>query len=388
MGISITTANSTEGNIGIFMSTPVAGDYNYQIKATGEAKSLFNGFIVAKGGIRVGTTETDPGDNNLYVEGTSTFAGNITVADGITLGIGATSPVSLVEIQGGLTTTGAVLTLGTKEPTVVANDILGRINFYAPLEADGSDAILVGASIVAVAEDTFSATVNKTALQFQTGASEAATTKMTITNDGNVTINSSTHNARLGVWEGGLTLNYAAVAHGMTGYLPTNSYVSFSANSSTEGGLEVRAASDTGSTTPLMLRGLFGNDSGTNPAVMLYAAKKDGTGIQNLADTEIALAVNNGSVRLLTADGAGNINIKTATTETGSTATLNIPNGTAPNAHVDNQIIIYSADSSDSTATLALYLEQAVEDIGTFTASHKIKVFINGTAYWLQLDAV
>jgi len=100
------------------------------------------------------------------------------------LGIGAATPVSLTEIQGGLTTVGAVLTLGTKETTVVVNDVLGRINFYAPLEADGSDALLVGASIVAVAEDTFSATVNKTSLIFQTGASEAATTKAVLTSAG------------------------------------------------------------------------------------------------------------------------------------------------------------------------------------------------------------
>lgn len=67
---------------------------------------------------------------------------------------------------------------------------------------------------------------------------------------------------------------------------------------------------------------------------------------------------------------------------------LSIANGTVPAAHVDNTIQIYSVDSSDATATLGLMLEQVVEDIGTFTASHKIKVKINGTEYWFQLDAV
>jgi hypothetical protein len=84
---------------------------------------------------------------------------------------------------------------------------------------------------------------------------------------------------------------------------------------------------------------------------------------------------------------AGPIGIGTASIEPDSTNTLNIANGTAPDAHVDNQVILYSTDSSDSTATLGLFLEQAVEDIGTFTASHKIKVKINGVEYWLQLDA-
>jgi hypothetical protein len=115
------------------------------------------------------------------------------------IGIGSTAPASLLEMQGGLTTVGSVLTLGTKEPTVVVNDVLGRLDFYAPLEASGSDAILVGASIVALAEDTFTATVNKTSLLFQTGASETATTKMTITSAGNVGIGTTAPTTKLDV---------------------------------------------------------------------------------------------------------------------------------------------------------------------------------------------
>lgn len=51
-------------------------------------------------------------------------------------------------------------------------------------------------------------------------------------------------------------------------------------------------------------------------------------------------------------------------------------------------IAMFAKDSSDANTTLALELEQAVEAIGTFTGSHKIKVFINGSEYWLQLDQV
>jgi len=87
----------------------------------------------------------------------------------------------------GLTTAGAILTMATNEPSVVNNDVLGRINFQAPLDT-GLDSDLVGASIAAVAQDTFSDTVNSTALIFQTGKSETATTKMTIDEDGAVTL--------------------------------------------------------------------------------------------------------------------------------------------------------------------------------------------------------
>lgn len=53
-----------------------------------------------------------------------------------------------------------------------------------------------------------------------------------------------------------------------------------------------------------------------------------------------------------------------------------------------NGLFIYAADSVDATTSLALRLEQAVEAIGVFTASHKLKIKINGTWYWVQLDAV
>ena len=118
-------------------------------------------------------------DNNLsigYVDSNAyTEAGSITgSANGLLY-------------SSGLTTTGAVLTMATNEPSVVNNDVLGRINFQAPLDT-GADSDLVGASIAAVAQDTFSDTVNSTALVFQTGKSETATTKMTIDEDGAVTL--------------------------------------------------------------------------------------------------------------------------------------------------------------------------------------------------------
>jgi hypothetical protein len=76
------------------------------------------------------------------------------------------------------------LTFQAGDNDIAAADVLGSIFFQAPDENTGSDAILVAAGIEAVAEGDFSAISNATSLYFKTGASEAATTKMTLSSAG------------------------------------------------------------------------------------------------------------------------------------------------------------------------------------------------------------
>ena len=77
-----------------------------------------------------------------------------------------------------------VLTLQTGETDIAANDVIGRIHFQAPDEGTGTDAILVAAGIQAVSEGDFSSSSNATRLEFLTAASEAASSKMTLTSGG------------------------------------------------------------------------------------------------------------------------------------------------------------------------------------------------------------
>ena len=99
---------------------------------------------------------------------------------------------SELEVRGGTGADGGgILTLSTSELTVVDGDKLGRIDFQAPLET-GADALLVGASIYAEADDTFAADNNSTELVFAVGASEAAAEKMRLTHDGELGIGVAT----------------------------------------------------------------------------------------------------------------------------------------------------------------------------------------------------
>ena len=89
-----------------------------------------------------------------------------------------------IEMRGAAATAGN-LRLTTAELTVVDGDVLGQLDFQAPLET-GADAILVAASIWAEANAEFTASVNNTDLVFATATSETATAKMRLTTGGNL----------------------------------------------------------------------------------------------------------------------------------------------------------------------------------------------------------
>ena len=82
----------------------------------------------------------------------------------------------------------ATLTLQTGDTDIAANDKLGVLNFQAPDEGTGTDAILVAAGIEAVSEGDFSSSSNATKLSFKTAASAAAAETMALSSAGNLTV--------------------------------------------------------------------------------------------------------------------------------------------------------------------------------------------------------
>jgi len=94
------------------------------------------------------------------------------------------------------------LTLATGETDMAANDVLGKISFQAPDEGTGTDAILVSGAVQARAEGDFSSSSNATSLDFMTGASEAATTKMTLTSAGALGIGTTSPSSATGFTTG------------------------------------------------------------------------------------------------------------------------------------------------------------------------------------------
>jgi hypothetical protein len=85
---------------------------------------------------------------------------------------------------------------------------------------------------------------------------------------------------------------------------------------------------------------------------------------------------------------AANVIIGATATDGSAVGCLAIANNTQAGGTVADQIIIGSKDASSGGATLSLWTECAPEAIGTFTASHKHKTWVNGVEYWVALDAV
>lgn len=119
------------------------------------------------------------------------ISGNISVlSDGGVIKLGASEEITLthehnVGVQA-KAASGFELNLQTGDTSVESGNVLGKITFNAPDEGSGTDAILDGAAIEAIAEDTFSTTNNTTALVFKTNTSGAATERMRIKGDGTI----------------------------------------------------------------------------------------------------------------------------------------------------------------------------------------------------------
>ena len=135
---------------------------------------------------------------NTSAKMTLSSGGDLSVlTDGASIFFGADSEIELRHVADDGLILKHVGTGDGKEPSltfqagdndIAANDVLGSIFFQAPDEGAGTDAILVAAGIEAVSEGDFSSSNNATKLSFKTGASEAATEKMSLSSAGNLTI--------------------------------------------------------------------------------------------------------------------------------------------------------------------------------------------------------
>jgi hypothetical protein len=174
-------------------------------------------------------------DETQTVSGAKTWSGAAQFSAAVTVGVddtgydvkffGATASAFFewdqsadeLELRGGLVLPGKLL-LSTAETSVVNTNRLGQIDFQAPLDSAGTDAILVGASIWAEATATFSSTVNTTDLVFAAAIGETATAVMRMKKGSPGSLSPNTTN---GMSLGTTALNWSDL------YLDTGAIVDF-----------------------------------------------------------------------------------------------------------------------------------------------------------------
>jgi len=172
---------------------------------------VFGGTLSATNTVTIGPNDQDKlyfvvnstsGSQSIIIKQGS--GATVTVASGKTAIVyadGAGSGAAVAQIETGSdsftedltvkTGDGALLTLQTSDTTVTDGDVLGALQFQAPNEGSGTDAITVSASIVAEADNTFAEDNNQTDMVFKLGSSEAATEKMRLTHEGDLTVSTS-----------------------------------------------------------------------------------------------------------------------------------------------------------------------------------------------------
>ena len=237
--------NEGDGSDGALVSASISGEADATFSATVNSTDLVFK-LGTDGAVAEKMRLTHEGDLNL-------------ITDGKSINFGADSEIQLTHVADtGLTLTHTatsagtpvVLNLKSEEDDIVDGDVIGKITFTAG-DSDGTDAIATAASIEAEAETNFSTTANKTALVFKLGESEAATEKMRLTHEGDLTVSTSftigsasLTEAELekldGITNGAVAANKAVV---VDGNLDAGTFRNISASGTISAG-EVTATSD------------------------------------------------------------------------------------------------------------------------------------------------
>jgi hypothetical protein len=208
--------SSADGQLDIDADTEVeitttTVDLNGALDVSGTstlAGAVASGAITSSGIIKTddATEATSTTDGSLQTDGGLSVAKDAVIGDDLkllsdsaVLGFGADSDVKIThDPDDGLFLKSAataddnpfLLTLQTGETAIEGSDVLGVINFQAPDEADGNNALLIGAVIEAVAEYDFTVTENHTKLVFKTASDAAAAERLSIASSGWATFSS------------------------------------------------------------------------------------------------------------------------------------------------------------------------------------------------------
>ena len=266
-----------------------------------------------------------------------------------------------------------VLTLQTGETDIAQDDVLGKIQFQAPDEGTGTDAILVAAGIQAVSEGDFSSSSNATALHFLTGASEAASSKMHLGSGGDLSLSTDGASIFFGasseielrhVADDGLILKHVGTGDGKEPSLTFQAGDNDIAADDVLGQINFQAPDEGAGTDAVTVAGHIkciseGDFSSTNNEALLEFATGDSA----------AAGTDGGRLRL---KPTGILELKDMRTADGSSPTLVLQTGDTDIAQNDILGTINFQAPDEGTGTDAILVAAGIEAIseGDFSSSN------------------
>ena len=188
------------------------------LNLTTDSSSSTSGALIIDGGVGIAKklyvgTDFDV-SGNAVIDGTAlttgvhtftatpVFSADVTIeddlfldSDGAVIHLGEDNEITLTHSADsglilGRTSTAddafSIFTISTGDNDIAAGDKLGQINWSAPNEGAGTDAIATAASIFVASEGDFSASNNATTMYFSTSTSGQPTERLKITSGGNV----------------------------------------------------------------------------------------------------------------------------------------------------------------------------------------------------------
>jgi hypothetical protein len=320
--------------------------------------------------LNAGTADVVITASDLDVNGNADVAGTLTVGvddtgyDVQMFGAAAGAyllwdeSANALDIRGATAAGPGAISLETGELTVVDGDILGRIDFSAPAESSGTDAVLVGASIWAESDDTFATDNNATSLVFAAATSETAAAVMRLsktaltpqTTDG-LSLGTSALNFSDLFLDDGAVINFnsgdVTVTHSSNTLTITGGITALD-TSSTIGNLTLADGSITDSSGAIS----FGDENLTTTGV-ITGATVEATGDTSAGDNA-AMGYTSAEGLILTGQGSTNdVTIK----NDADTTVMSIATGTDDVTFADDLLLssgaVVNFDSGDVTVTHA-----------------------------------
>ena len=156
-----------------------------------------NGAVEMSGVVTVATGIIADAQDGAYLGSTTKQFSDLYLADGAQILFGDDSEITLThDADKGLTIKHAAtgddkfptLTLAAGDTDIAVNDVIGAIDFVAPDEGTGTDAITTAGSIRVISEGDFAADNNASKMSFMLGASGAASEVLSVSSGGNLTV--------------------------------------------------------------------------------------------------------------------------------------------------------------------------------------------------------